>query len=62
MLDDLSDDELNAPGVPEGERSPVAGAPSAGYAFLFIPQHEMVHIGQLSVCRRGLGNELLFQP
>lgn len=62
LLDDLSDEELNAPAPPADERSPLAGAPSVGYGFLFVAYHEGMHTGQLTVCHRGLGYPPLFQP
>ena len=62
VLNEVTDDELNAAAPGENEPSPIAGAPNKGHAFLFAAAHEAGHTGQLSVCRRGLGNELLFKP
>jgi uncharacterized damage-inducible protein DinB len=56
LLDALSDEELYAPAPPAGARSPIAGAPNMGHAFIFQAQHEMMHAGQLTVAHRALGN------
>lgn len=60
VLDELSDEELNAPAPAAGERSPIAGAPSIGHLFLFAALHEALHGGQLTVAHRALGNPPLF--
>lgn len=62
VLDDLSDDELNAAAPPADERSPLAGAPNLGQAFHFVAFHEGIHTGQVTVCHRGLGNAPVYQP
>jgi uncharacterized damage-inducible protein DinB len=56
VLDELSEEELRAPAPAAGERSPIAGAPSLGHAFIFIAYHEGMHSGQLSVAHRALGH------
>jgi uncharacterized damage-inducible protein DinB len=56
VLDDLSEEELSGPAPPEGARSPLAGAPTIGHAFIFIAQHELMHAGQLTVAHRALGH------
>lgn len=56
VLEELSDDELQAPAPAAGERSPIAGAPNIGHLFLFAGQHEAMHMGQLTVANRGLGH------
>ncbi len=61
-LDDLSLTELEQPAPPAGTQSPIAGAPNIGQVFFFIAHHEGMHAGQLSVARRGLGHNPLFQP
>jgi uncharacterized damage-inducible protein DinB len=60
VFDEVTDDELLAPAPVAGERSPLAGAPNIGHAFLFVSRHEAIHGGQLTVARRGLGNAPLF--
>ncbi|MGI9457219.1 MAG: DinB family protein [Aeoliella sp.] len=62
VLSELSDAELAAAGPAEDAPSPIAGAPNMGHLFLFAAEHEMNHAGQLSVCRRGLGNDPMFKP
>ncbi len=62
VLSDLSAEELTQPAPPADAQSPIAGAPNIGQAFFFIAYHEGVHCGQLSVARRGLGNEPLYRP
>ena len=61
-IDDLTDDELQAPAPPAGEMHPVAGAPCIGHILLFAASHEWMHSGQLTVARRGLGHTPLFAP
>jgi len=56
VLEKLSADELRGPAPAAGERSPLAGAPSIGQAFIFIAFHEGMHSGQLTVAHRALGN------
>ena len=56
VLDEVTQDELNAPAPAAGQRSPIAGAPSIGQLFLFAAVHEGLHGGQLTVAHRGLGN------
>lgn len=56
VLDELSDAELQASAPPEGARSPLAGAPNMGHAFIFAAQHELMHAGQLTVAHRALGH------
>lgn len=60
VLDDVTQAELDAPAPPAGARSPIAGAPCMGHAFLFFSIHECLHAGQLSVAHRGLGRAPLF--
>jgi uncharacterized damage-inducible protein DinB len=55
VLDEVSDDELAADGPPADAKSPLAGCPCKGHAFLFVARHESIHFGQLSVASRGLG-------
>jgi hypothetical protein len=62
VLDEVSDEELNAAAPPEGDRSAVAGAPSIGQLFIFASFHEGIHSGQLTVIDRGLGNEPMMRP
>ena len=62
VIADLSDDELSAAAPAADEPSPIAGAPNIGQLLLFASAHEMNHAGQLSVCRRGLGNDPVFKP
>ncbi|TWT86882.1 DinB superfamily protein [Pseudobythopirellula maris] len=56
VFDEVSDEELDAPGPPADAASPIPGAPCAGYFFLFTSQHELLHTGQLTVVRRVLGH------
>jgi uncharacterized damage-inducible protein DinB len=56
VLDELSEEELRAAAPAAGERSPIAGAPSLGHAFIFIAYHEGMHSGQLTVTHRALGH------
>lgn len=56
VLDEVSVEELAKPAPPEDSGSPIAGAPDIGQVFFFIANHECLHCGQLSVCRRGLGH------
>jgi uncharacterized damage-inducible protein DinB len=56
VLDEVSEDELRAPAPEAGQRSPIAGAPSIGHAFIFIAYHEGMHSGQLTVAHRALGH------
>jgi len=56
VLDELSEEELQGPAPPEGARSPLAGAPNMGHAFIFAAQHELMHAGQLTVAHRALGH------
>jgi uncharacterized damage-inducible protein DinB len=56
VLEELSEDELRAAAPAAGERSPIAGAPSLGHAFIFIAYHEGLHSGQLTVTHRALGH------
>ena len=60
VLDEVSEEELNAPGPKADERDPMAGVPCIGYLFLFAAFHESIHAGQLTVAHRGLGNPPLF--
>lgn len=60
VLDECTDEQLNAPAPTEG--SPIAGAPNIGHYFLFAAVHEGVHFGQLSVAHRGLGNGPMITP
>ena len=61
VLDEITDDELNAPAPAAGERSPIAGAPCFGHIFLFAAVHEGMHAGQLTVAHRGLGHPPLLR-
>lgn len=56
VLDELTEEELRAAAPAAGQRSPIAGAPSLGHAFLFIAYHEGLHSGQLTVAHRALGH------
>ena len=56
VLEELSEEELRAAAPAAGERSPIAGAPSLGHAFIFIAYHEGMHSGQLTVTHRALGH------
>jgi uncharacterized damage-inducible protein DinB len=56
VLDELSEEELCAAAPAAGERSPIAGAPNMGHAFIFIAYHEGLHSGQLTVTHRALGH------
>jgi len=56
VLEELSEEELRAPAPAAGERSPLAGAPNIGHAFLFIAYHEGMHSGQLTLAHRALGH------
>jgi uncharacterized damage-inducible protein DinB len=56
VLDELSEEEMRSPAPPVGERSPIAGAPSLGHAFIFLAFHEGMHAGQVSVAHRALGH------
>jgi uncharacterized damage-inducible protein DinB len=56
VLNELSEEELRAAAPAAGERSPIAGAPSLGHAFIFIAYHEGLHSGQLTVTHRALGH------
>jgi uncharacterized damage-inducible protein DinB len=62
VLTDLSMEELSEPAPPAEAQSPIAGAPNIGQVFFFIAYHEGMHSGQLSIARRGLGHEPLYQP
>lgn len=62
VLADLSMEELSAPAPPADAQSPIAGAPNIGQVFFFIAYHEGMHSGQLSIARRGLGFDPLYQP
>lgn len=62
LLDELSDEQLQASAPPLGSNTPLAGAPNMGHAFLFAAQHESLHAGQLSVVSRALGQMPLLQP
>ncbi len=61
LLGELSDAEIAAPAPPEGERSPIAGAPNMGQIFIFAATHEGMHAGQLTVAHRALGHPPLFR-
>ena len=56
VLDELNEEELRAAAPAAGERSPIAGAPNMGHAFIFIAYHEGLHSGQLTVTHRALGH------
>jgi uncharacterized damage-inducible protein DinB len=60
VLADVTEDELNGPAPPAGQRSPIAGAPCIGHLFLFAAAHESLHGGQLTIAHRGLGHPPLF--
>lgn len=60
VVENLTDADLEVPAPAATESSPIAGAPNLGYLLLFAAIHEQGHSGQLSVCRRDLGNDLLF--
>ncbi|MFT5525193.1 MAG: putative damage-inducible protein DinB [Pirellulaceae bacterium] len=62
VLDELSEEELSAPGPGPEESSPIAGAPALGQLLIFATYHEGMHTGQLTVAHRGLGQEPLFAP
>lgn len=62
LIDDLTDEELNRPAPPAGSSSPIAGAPNLGQVLLFAPVHEGIHVGQLTVCHRGLGHGPIRKP
>ena len=62
VLDELTEDELAGPAPGPDERSPLAGAPCIGHAFIFIAYHEGIHTGQLTVAHRGLGRPPMFGP
>ena len=62
VLEDVSEEELNASAPAAGEPSPIAGAPCQGHAFLFAARHEAMHAGQLSIAHRGIGHAPLFSP
>jgi uncharacterized damage-inducible protein DinB len=62
VLDDLTDDEMDAAGPPADAGGPLAGAPSLGHFFLFAAYHEGIHTGQMTVCHRGLGNPPMYRP
>jgi hypothetical protein len=61
VLDEMSEAELRAPAPAPGERSPIAGAPSVGYGFIFLAYHEGLHAGQLTVAHRALGHAPVIQ-
>jgi uncharacterized damage-inducible protein DinB len=56
VLEELSDEEMHAAAPPAEARSPLAGAPNMGHAFIFASQHEAMHAGQLTVAHRALGH------
>lgn len=60
VLEQLTDEELQEPAPPAGERSPIAGAPCIGHLLLFAAYHEGIHSGQLTIAHRGLGNPPMF--
>ena len=55
VIDQLTEDELLAPLEPVPENHPMFPAPSQGSWLLYAAAHESTHVGQLTVCRRGLG-------
>ena len=52
VFESLTDEEMEQPIDPA---SPFSKFPNVGYLFMFNPQHESVHFGQLTVAHRGLG-------
>jgi len=60
VLDEVTEEELNRPAPPAGQKSPIAGAPNIGHLFLFAAMHESLHGGQLTIAHRGLGHAPLF--
>ncbi len=61
-IDSLTDEDLAKEAPPADAMSPIAGAPNLAHIFFFASFHEGVHCGQLTIARRGLGNEPLFAP
>ena len=57
VVEELTEDELNAEAPGPDERSPIAGAPNLGHLLMFAAYHEGVHTGQLTVAHRGLGHK-----
>ncbi len=62
VIEECSDEELNAAAPPAGERGPISGAPNVGQLFLFGSFHEGIHMGQLTVAHRSLGREPVMKP
>lgn len=62
VIDELSEEELNAPAPGANEQGPLAGAPNIGHLLLFAAYHEGIHCGQLTVCHRAIGYDPMYKP
>ncbi|QDU56316.1 DinB family protein [Aeoliella mucimassa] len=59
VVEGLTEEEIAAPMPPLEGNHPMNSVPCHGSWLYYAAMHEMVHAGQLTVCRRGLGQSPL---